>query len=68
MLRLVDSPRLLGFILLLLSGPAAFALETRSIAEFGADGSGDDTDSIQKAIDFAVANPCRLVFPAPVVL
>ena len=65
MLRLVDSPRLLGFILLLLSGPAAFALETRSIAEFGADGAGDDTDAIQKAIDFAVANPCRLVFPAP---
>ncbi|MFO0428808.1 MAG: hypothetical protein ACK526_19730 [Planctomyces sp.] len=41
------------------------ALETRSVAEFGADGAGDDTDSIQQAIDFAVANPCRLVFPAP---
>ncbi len=41
------------------------ALGTRSVAEFGAHGTGDDTDSIQQAIDFAVANPCRLVFPAP---
>lgn len=43
--------------------PAA-ALDTRSVAEFGADGSGDDSDAIQRAVDFAMANPCRLSFPA----
>ena len=40
------------------------ALETRSVAEFGADGLGDDTESIQRALDFAMSNPCKLVFPA----
>lgn len=50
-------------ISILESHPAA-ALETHSVAEFGADGSGDDTTAIQAAIDFAVSNPCRLVFPA----
>ena len=43
---------------------SAAALETRSVAEFGADGTGDDTVAIQAALDFAVSNPCRLVFPA----
>lgn len=43
--------------------PFATALETHSVSEFGADGTGDDYEAIQKAIDFAVANPCRLTFP-----
>ena len=39
------------------------ALETHSVCEFGADGNGDNTESIQRAIDFAMSNPCKLVFP-----
>ncbi len=45
------------------SHPAA-ALETHSVVEFGADGIGDDAVPIQQALDFAMKNPCRLVFPA----
>ena len=43
---------------------SASALEAHSVAEFGANGIGDDSEAIQKALDFAVANPCRLTFPA----
>lgn len=45
--------------------PATFGLETRSVVEFGADGIDDDTEPLQKALDFATAHPCRLTFPAP---
>ena len=41
------------------------ALETHSVAVFGADGIGDHTESIQRALDFAMSNPCKLVFPPP---
>ncbi len=40
------------------------ALETRSVAEFGADGIGDDTVPLQQALDFAMKSPCKLLFPA----
>ena len=56
---------LLAAVVILRCPHAVLALDTRSVVEFGADGEGDDTDSLQKALDFAVANPCRLNFPAP---
>ena len=56
---------LIMYIVLTLHLPHnASAIETHSVVEFGADGVGDDTESLQKALDFAVANPCRLDFPA----
>jgi hypothetical protein len=53
-----------GVILWLSTVAPALGLETRSVADFGATGVGDDTAAIQRAIDFALTKPCKLHFPA----
>lgn len=55
--------RIILFISIMFFLPSVTALETYSVAEFGADGNGDDSDAIQNALNFAVINPCRLTFP-----